>query len=90
MQIDPLLALLQTIKPLLDEALPADLARSLSKDIESKVQEVLKILSLLPKQEFENLEALVTTLETKIHYLEQRLAEVEKVGATSSSTFDDN
>lgn len=90
MQIDPLLALLQTIKPLLDEALPTDLARPLSKDIESKVQEVLKKLSLIPKLEFENLEALVRNLETKVRYLEQRLAEVEKVGATSSSTFDDN
>ena len=90
MQIDPLLALLQTIKPLLDEALPTDLARPLSKDIESKVQEVLKKLSLIPKLEFENLEALVRNLETKVRHLEQRLAEVEKVGATSSSTFDDN
>ena len=46
----------QTIKTLLDEALPTDLARSLSRDIESKVQELLKTLSLVPKHEFENLE----------------------------------
>ena len=78
--MDPLAALLQTIKTLLDETLPNDLARSISEDIESKAQEVLKNLSLVPKHEFENLEDLVTTLETKICYLEQRLAEIEKLG----------
>ena len=77
MQIDPLAALLQTIKPLLDETLPADLARSLSKDIESKVQEVLRKLSLVPRHKFEAQEALVTNLETKVRHLEQRLAEME-------------
>ena len=90
MQIDPLFALLQTIKPLLEEALPTHLARPISKDIESKVQEVLKKLPLVPKQEFENLEALVTTLETKVHHLEQRLAEMEKIAATSSANLDKN
>ena len=38
--MDPLAPLLQTIKTLLDETLPNDLARSISEDIESKVQEV--------------------------------------------------
>ena len=90
MQIDPLASLLQTIKPLLDEALPTDLARSLSRDIESKVQGLLKTLSLVPRHEFEAQEALVTNLEAKVHHLEQRLAEVEKVGAMSSSTFDEH
>ena len=90
MQIDPLATLLQTIKPLLDEALPTDLAHSLSKNIASKVQELLKTLSLVPRHEFEAQEALVTNLETKVRHLEQRLAEVEKVGATSSSTLDEN
>ena len=90
MQIDPLAALLQTIKPLLDEALPTDLACSLSKDIESRVQEVLKKLSLVPRHEFEAQEALVTNLETKVRHLEQRLAEVEKVGATSANALDEN
>ena len=88
--MDPLAPLLQTIKTLLDEALPNDLARSISEDIESKVQEVLKNLSLVPKHEFENLEALVTTLETKICYLEQRLAEMEKIGANGAKALDEN
>ena len=88
--MDPLSPLLQTIKTLLDETLPNDLARSISEDIESKVQEVLKNLSLVPKQEFENLEALVTTLETKICYLEQRLAEMEKIGANGAKALDEN
>ena len=69
--MDPLTALLQTIKTLLDETLPSDLAHSIAKDIESKVEEVLGRLLLVPRQEFENLEALVTTLETKIRSLEQ-------------------
>ena len=90
MQVDPLASLLQAIKPLLDEALPTDLARSLSRDIESKVQGLLKTLSLVPRHEFEAQEALVTNLEAKVHHLEQRLAEVEKVGAMSSSTFDEH
>ena len=90
MQIDPLAALLQTIKPLLDDALPAELARSLSNDIESKVQEVLKKLSLVPRHEFEAQEALVTNLETKVRHLEQRLAELEKVSPRSSNTLDEN
>ena len=90
MQIDPLAALLQTIKPLLDETLPADLARSLSKDIESKVQEVLRKLSLVPRHEFEAQEALVTNLETKVRHLEQRLAEMERVGATGAKATDEN
>ena len=90
MQIDPLASLLQAIKQLLDEALPTDLARSLNKDIESKVQELLKTLSLVPRHEFEAQEALVTNLETKVRHLEQRLAEVEKVGASSSNTLGEN
>ena len=88
--MDPLSPLLQTIKTLLDETLPNDLARSISEDIESKVQEALKNLSLVPKHEFENLEALVTTLETKICYLEQRLAEMEKIGANGAKALDEN
>ena len=90
MQIDPLASLLQTIKPLLDEALPTDLARSLSKDIESKVQELLKTLSLVPRHEFEAQEALVTNLEARVRHLEQRLAKVEKVGASSSNALGEN
>ena len=88
MPMDPLATLLQTIKTLLDETLPNDLARSISKDIESKVQEALKNLPLVPKHEFENLETLVTTLETKICYLEQRLAEMEKIGANRAKALD--
>jgi len=42
------------------------------------------------KHEFENLEALVTTLETKICYLEQRLAEMEKIGANGAKALDEN
>ena len=90
MQIDPLTVLLQKIKPLLDAALPTDLARSLSEDIESKVQEALKNLSLVPRHEFEIHEALVTNLETKIRHLEQRLAEMEEVGATNPIIPDEN
>ena len=90
MRIDPLASLLQTIKPLLDEALPNDLARSLIKDIESKVQELLKTLSLVTRQEIEAQEALVTNLETKVRHLEQRLSEVEKVSSRSSNRPDEN
>lgn len=90
MRIDPLASLLQTIKPLLDEALPNDLARSLIKDIESKVQELLKTLSLVTRQEIEAQEALVTNLETKVRHLEQRLSEVEKVSSRSSNRLDEN
>ncbi len=88
--MNPLAALLQTIKKLLDETLPSDLAHSVTKDIESKVEEVLGKLSLVPRQEFDNLEALVTTLETKIRYLEQQLAVMEKTGVTSPETLDEN
>ena len=88
--MDPLAALLQTIKKLLHETLPSDLAHSIAKDIESKVEEVLGKLSLVPRQEFENLEALVTTLETKILSLEQQLAEMKKTGVTSPETLEEN
>jgi BMFP domain-containing protein YqiC len=54
------------------------------------VQEVLKKLSLVPRHEFEAQEALVTNLETKVRHLEQRLAEMEKVGATSANALDEN
>ena len=57
---------------------------------ESKVQEALKNLSLVPRHEFEIHEALVTNLETKIRHLEQRLAEMEEVGATNPITPDEN
>ena len=42
MQIDPLTALLQSIKSVLDQALPTDLAHSVGKDIESRMQSALK------------------------------------------------
>ena len=88
--MNPLATLLQTIKTLLDETLPSDLAHSITKDIESKVEEVLGKLSLVPRQEFDNLEALVATLETKIRFLEQQLAEIEKTEVTSPETLDES
>lgn len=88
--MDPLAALLQTIKTLLHETLPSDIAHSITKGIESKVEEMLKNFSLVPRHEFENLGSLVTALETKISYLEQRLAEIEKTGALSPETLDEN
>ncbi len=88
--MNPLAALLQTIKTLLDETLPSDLAHSITKDIESKVEEVLGKLSLVPRQEFDKLEALVATQEAKIRFLEQQLAEIEKTGVTSPATLDES
>lgn len=82
MQTDPLTALLQSIKSVLDQALPKELAHALGKDIESRVQNALKSLSLVQKQEFEAQKTLLATFEAQIASLEQRLAELEESGAT--------
>jgi BMFP domain-containing protein YqiC len=81
MQIDPLTALLQSIKSVLDQALPTDLAHSVGKDIESRMQSALKSLSLVPKHEFEAQQTLLATLEAQVETLEQRLAKLEGTGA---------
>ena len=81
MQKDPFSALLQSIKSLLDQALPKDLAKPLSMEIESRLQATLKSLSLVPKQEFEAQVKLLTTLEAQIAILEQRLAQLEDASA---------
>ena len=81
MQIDPLTALLQSIKSVLDQALPTDLAHSVGKDIGSRMQSALKPLSLVPKQEFEAQQTLLATLEAQVETLEQRLAKLEGTGA---------
>ena len=77
MQIDPVSALLQSIKSVLDQALPKDLAQSMSEEIESRLQAALKSLSLVPKQEFEAQATLLATLEAQIASLEKRLAQLE-------------
>ena len=77
MQIDPVSALLQSIKSVLDQALPKDLAQSVSEEIESRLQAALKSLSLVPKQEFEAQATLLATLEAQIASLEKRLAQLE-------------
>ena len=81
MQIDPLTALLQSIKSVLDQALPTDLAHSVGRDIESRLQSALKSLSLMPKQQFEAQETLLATLEAQIESLEKRLAKLEGTDA---------
>ena len=77
MQKDPVSALLQSIKSVLDQALPKDLAQSMSEEIESRLQAALKSLSLVPKQEFEAQATLLATLEAQIASLEKRLAQLE-------------
>ena len=81
MQIDPVSALLQSIKSVLDQALPKDLAQSMSEEIESRLQAALKSLSLVPKQEFEAQATLLATLEAQIASLEKRLAQLEDASA---------
>ena len=77
MQKDPFSSLLQSIKSVLDQALPKDLAQSMSEEIESRLQAALKSLSLVPKQEFEAQATLLATLEAQIASLEKRLAQLE-------------
>ena len=77
MQKDPVSALLQSVKSVLDQALPKDLAQSMSEEIESRLQAALKSLSLVPKQEFEAQATLLATLEAQIASLEKRLAQLE-------------
>lgn len=81
MQKDPVSALLQSIKSVLDQALPKDLAQSMSEEIESRLQAALKSLSLVPKQEFEAQATLLATLEAQIASLEKRLAQLEDASA---------
>ena len=81
MQKDPVKALLQSIKSVLDQALPKGLAKSMSEEIESQLQAALKSLSLVPKQEFEAQAKLLTTLEAQVASLEQRLAQLEDASA---------
>ena len=81
MHKDPVYALLQSIKSVLDQALPQGLAQSMSEEIESRLQAALKSLSLVPKQEFEAQATLLATLEAQIASLEHRLAEVEDASA---------
>ena len=81
MQKDPFSSLLQSIKSVLDQALPKDLAQSMSEEIESRLQAALKSLSLVPKQEFEAQATLLATLEAQIASLEKRLAQLEDASA---------
>ena len=81
MQKDPVSALLQSIKSVLDQALPKDLAQSMSEEIESRLQAALKSLSLVPKHEFEAQATLLATLEAQIASLEKRLAQLEDASA---------
>ena len=81
MQKDPVSALLQSIKSVLDQALPKDLAQSISEEIESRLQAALKSLSLVPKQEFEAQATLLAMLEAQVASLEQRLAQLEDTNA---------
>ena len=81
MQKDPFSSLRQSIKSVLDQALPKDIAQSMSEEIESRLQAALKSLSLVPKQEFEAQAKLLTTLEAQIASLEKRLAQMEDATA---------
>ena len=81
MQKDPVSALLQSIKSVLDQALPKDLAQSMGEEIESRLQAALKSLSLVPKQEFEAQATLLAMLEAQVASLEQRLAQLEDTNA---------
>ena len=77
MQKDPVSALLKSIKSVLDQALPKDIAQSMSEEIESRLQAALKSLSLVPKQEFEAQATLLAMLEAQVASLEKRLAQLE-------------
>jgi len=81
MQKDPFSSLLQSIKSVLDQALPKDIAQSMSEEIESRLQAALKSLSLVPKQEFEAQATLLAMLEAQVASLEQRLAQLEDTNA---------
>ena len=81
MQKDPVSALLKSIKSVLDQALPKDIAQSMSEEIESRLQAALKSLSLVPKQEFEAQATLLAMLEAQVASLEQRLARLEDTNA---------
>ena len=81
MQKDPVSALLQSVKSVLDQALPKDLAQSMSEEIESRLQAALKSLSLVPKQDFEAQATLLAMLEAQVASLEQRLAQLEDTNA---------
>ena len=81
MQKDSFSSLVQSIKAVLDQALPKDLAQSIDEEIESRLQAGLKSLSLVPKQEFEAQATLLATLEAQIASLEKRLAQLEDASA---------
>ena len=81
MQKDPFSSLVQSIKAVLDQALPKDLAQSIDEEIESRLQAGLKSLSLVPKQEFETQATLLATLEAQIASLEKRLEQLEDASA---------
>ena len=82
MQNDPFSSLIQSIKSVLDQALPKDLSQSISETIESRLQAGLKSLSLVPKHEFEAQATLLAELEAKIASLENRLAQLEDPSAS--------
>ena len=82
MQKDPFTSLVQSIKSVLHQALPKDLAQSISEKIESRLQAGLQGLSLVPKQEFETQATLLATLEAQIASLEKRLAQLEDASAS--------
>ena len=82
MQKDPFTSLVQSIKSVLHQALPKDLAQSISEKIESRRQAGLQGLSLVPKQEFETQATLLATLEAQIASLEKRLAQLEDASAS--------
>ena len=81
MQKDSFSSLVQSIKAVLDQALPKDLAQSIGEEIESRLQAGLKSLSLVPKQEFEAQATLLATLEAQIASLEKRLEQLEDASA---------
>ena len=81
MQKDSFSSLVQSIKAVLDQALPKDLAQSIDEEIESRLQAGLKSLSLVPKQEFEAQATLLATLEAQIASLEKRLEQLEDASA---------
>ena len=77
MHADALKTLQQAVMHLVTQALPKNLATTLARDIETKIEETLKNMALVPKHEFAAQEALLHTLEAQIAALEAKLDKLQ-------------
>ena len=77
MQAESLREILQPAIKLLYQSLPKELASSVTTEVESMIKQSFAEMALIPKREFEALEALLGTLEAQVTDLEARLAKLE-------------